>query len=111
MSLNENKSSKISNESNDLSLKENKSSKISSENKNSKKTISRIESSEEYDLNNNISEHNSSEDDDSDNENNDVIVKYSNSEENNLNDKSLDKSIDNLIHSSDSFSKNLSYEK
>lgn len=115
----EDKSSKISNESNNLSMKEDKSSKISTDNKNSKKTISRIESSEEYDLNNNISDQNISdqnyseeeEEEDTEINNNDVIVKYSNSEENNLNDNSLDNSIDNLIHSSDSFSKNLSYEK
>lgn len=109
ISQNESKSSKISGESNNLSINEN--SKISDESKNIKKTISRIESSEEYDLNNNISEHKSSEEEESDNENNDVIIKYSNSEENNLNENSLDNSIDNLIQSSDSFSKNLSYEK
>ena len=109
ISPNESKSSKISGESNNLSI--NESSKISDESKNIKKTISRIESSEEYDLNNNISEHKSSEEEESDNENDDVIIKYSNSEENNLNENSLDNSIDNLIQSSDSFSKNLSYEK
>jgi hypothetical protein len=111
ISQTESKSSKISSENNNLSIKEDKSSKISTDNKNSKKTISRIESSEEYDLNNNISEHNFSEEEESDNENNNVIVKYSNSEENNLNEISLDNSINNLIQSSDSFSKNLSYEK
>lgn len=110
ISQNESKSSKISSESNNLSINENKSSEIT--NLKLKKTISRIESSEEYDLNNNISELKSSEEEEeSDNENNEVIIKYSNSEENNLNGNSLDNSIDNLIQSSDSFSKNLSYEK
>jgi hypothetical protein len=60
---------------------------------------SRIESSEEYELNNNTSENL---------ENDNIIDKYSNSEENNLNDKFYS---DNFIASSDSFSKNLSYDK
>lgn len=64
-------------------------------NKNSEKNISRIESSEEYDLNNNISEKDN------------IIANYSNSEENNENNKF---NSDNFIESSDSFTKNLSYD-
>ena len=65
-------------------------------NKFNEQNISRIESSEEYELNNDNSEKCN------------IIANYSNSEENNVNDKS---NSDNLIESSDSFTKNLSYDK
>jgi len=103
-----NNSNNLNNNSSKISI-ENTISKISNSNI-SKKIVSRIESSEDYDLNDNLSENVESEEE-SEIDNNDVIVKYSNSEENNLNDNSLDESIENLIQSSDSFSKNLSYEK
>ena len=103
-----NNSVNLNNNSSKISI-ENTISKISTSNT-SKKIVSRIESSEDYDLNDNISENVESEEE-SEIDNNDVIIKYSNSEEKNLNDNSLDESIENLIHSSDSFSKNLSYEK
>jgi len=60
------------------------------------KNISRIESSEEYELNNENSEKYN------------IIANYSNSEENNVNDKS---NSNNFNEPSDSFSENLSYDK